>query len=87
MTDQPTHDGHIEELRRQYPGVSSGFFDLLEERDRISRELSKLRGKIASMIGYYERRAEHAGNTDFAMLVGELRLAIGLPVNDEERAP
>jgi hypothetical protein len=72
----------IERLRRQYPHVSSGFFEVLEERSRINHELSELRGTIAYLCGRFDVRAEDTGNTDLSTLVGELRLAIGLAVND-----
>lgn len=77
---------HIDQLRQQHPAVSPGFFDLLEERNRIYDELSELRGTIAHLVGWHEGCAERTGNTDLAALVGELRLAIGLSINNEERA-
>jgi hypothetical protein len=68
---------HVDRLRRLYPMVTDSFFDLLEEKHPLSRELSDLRGQIAYLIGRYGYHAAQDGNRELATLVGELRLTIG----------
>jgi hypothetical protein len=42
------------ELRKEYPQVSEGFWDLMGKRDALYEELNALRGGIAELIGYHD---------------------------------
>ncbi|HKS45545.1 MAG TPA: hypothetical protein VJT49_10605 [Amycolatopsis sp.] len=52
----PRESEHINRLRQQYPHVSPGFFDLMEERRQVQDRLNDLQGRLTYLIGYHSGR-------------------------------